>query len=68
MLKCQVCFGGKIFLAPDLRDSGYPAPKDYICPICGTFHNSHGKISNKDKITTAYQKPIDGIDTITIYQ
>lgn len=66
MLKCKVCYGGKVFLAPNLKASGYSAPKDYICPICNTFHSSNGEIFKEKKDTI--NKPVESFDTITIYK
>lgn len=68
-MKCKKCFNGNIFFAPDLRASGYSSPKDYICPVCGTYHSSNGDIyKEKDFKQSDRNKPIDGVDSLTIYQ
>jgi len=67
-MKCKKCFNGNIYFAPDLKASGYAAPKDYICPICGTYHSSNGEIYNKEIKNHDRNKPIDGVDSLNIYQ
>ena len=46
--KCKECFKGAPRFAPRLKESGMRRPKDLICPICDTLHDSDtGKMTSE---------------------
>lgn len=50
---CKECFRYTQALSPKLVDSGYAAPFDGKCPICGTIHSlkTGEVIEDKDPMT-----------------
>ena len=42
-MKCKNCV-----THPELRQSGWPEPKDYICPVCSDYYDGKSKRRTED--------------------